>query len=54
MGHARKYCNCVIILFETLSKKGLSLMIEKLNPGAIVNYYYYSKDIFAECEERGI
>ena len=33
---------------------GLHAMIETLHPSAIVNYYYYSKDIFAECEERGI
>ena len=33
---------------------GLHKMIEALKPSVIVNYYYNSRDIFAECEERGI
>ena len=35
-------------------KAGLSKMLELLKPDAIVNYYYRSKDIFKECEERGV
>jgi hypothetical protein len=29
-------------------------MLELLKPDAIVNYYYYSKDIFKECEACGV
>ena len=35
-------------------KKGLAKMVEILKPDTIVNYYYYSKDIFAKYERQGI
>ena len=35
-------------------KKGLERMIEELKPEIIVNYSYYSKDIFEKYEKQGI
>ena len=34
--------------------KGLEKMVEALEPETIVNYSYYSKDIFSRCEKQGI
>ena len=35
-------------------KKGLGKMVEALQPDTIVNYSYYSKDIFEKYEKQGI
>lgn len=34
--------------------KGLEKMIETLQPDTIINYSYYSKDIFTKYEKQGI
>ena len=35
-------------------KNGLAAMVDALKPDTIVNYSYYSKDIFGEYENKGI